>query len=106
MPWPAAAADDGVRTGPSAYGEPMSGSSSLVDWDLAGRTARRLAKPGPDTSREEATAVVEELHRAAATAVAHAEQLTGVLPGPGGPEPTVAGVDRPGWVDANTAGMA
>src|SRR3954454_20836988 len=84
----------------------MSRPSSLVDWDLAGRTARRLVKPGPDTSREEATAVVEELHRAAATAVAHVEALTGLHPVPDGPVPTVAVVDRPGWVDANTAGMA
>jgi uncharacterized protein (DUF2342 family) len=84
----------------------MSRPSSLVDWDLAGRTARRLVKPGPDTSREEAAAVVEELHRAAATAVAHVEELTGLHPTPGGPEPTVAVVDRSGWVDANTAGMA
>ena len=84
----------------------MTRPSSLVDWDLAGRTARRLGKPGPDTFREEAAAVVEELHRAAATAVAHVEELTGLHPVPGGPEPTVAVVDRPGWVDANTAGMA
>jgi coenzyme F420 biosynthesis associated uncharacterized protein len=84
----------------------MSRPSSLVDWDLAGRTARRLVKPGPDTSREEAAAVVEELHRAAATAVAHVEELTGLHPVPGGPVPTVAVVDRPSWVDANTAGMA
>ncbi len=84
----------------------MSSSSSLVDWDLAGRTARRLVGPGPETSREEAAAVVEELHRAAATAVAHVEALTGLHPVPGGPVPTVAVVDRPGWVTANTAGMA
>src|SRR4051794_13056730 len=84
----------------------MSRPSSLVDWDLAGRTARRLVKPGPDTSREEAAAVVEELHRAAATAVAHVEALTGLHPVPDGPVPTVAVVDRPGWVDANTVGMA
>ena len=84
----------------------MSRPSSLVDWDLAGRTARRLVNAGPETSREEAAAVVAELHRAAATAVAHVEALTGLHPVPGGPVPTVAVVDRPGWVDANTAGMA
>ena len=84
----------------------MSRPSSLVDWDLAGRTARRLVKSGPDTSREEAAAVVAELHAAAATAVAHVEALTGLHPVPGGPVPTVAVVDRPGWVQANTAGMA
>jgi coenzyme F420 biosynthesis associated uncharacterized protein len=90
----------------AAYGEPMTRASSLVDWDLAGRTARRLVKPGPETSREEAAAVVDELHRAAATAVAHVEELTGLHPVDGGPVPVVAVVDRPGWVDANTAGMA
>src|SRR3954449_10534465 len=84
----------------------MTRPSSLVDWDLAAKTARRLVKPGPDTSLQEATAVVEELHRAAATAVAHVEALTGLHPVPGGPVPTVAVVARPGWVEANTAGMA
>jgi coenzyme F420 biosynthesis associated uncharacterized protein len=84
----------------------MSSAASLVDWDLAGRTARRLQGPGPETTREEATEVVAELHRAAAQAVAHVETLTGLHPVPGGPQPTVAVVDRPGWVDANTGGMA
>ena len=78
----------------------------MVDWDLAGRTARRLISPGPETTREEAAAVVRELHEAAATAVAHVEELTGLRPAPGGPVPEVAVVDRPGWVDANTSGMA
>jgi coenzyme F420 biosynthesis associated uncharacterized protein len=80
--------------------------SSMVDWDLAGRTARRLMGPGPETTREEATAVVRELHEAAATAVAHVQELTGLHPVAGGPAPEVAVVDRPGWVDANTSGMA
>ncbi len=84
----------------------MSGSAGMVDWDLAGRTARRLAGPGPQTTREEAAAVVRELHEAAATAVAHVEGLTGLTPVPGGPLPEVAVVDRPGWVDANTLGMS
>ncbi|MGY1812967.1 zinc-dependent metalloprotease [Blastococcus sp. SYSU D00820] len=81
-------------------------ASSLVDWDLAGRTARRLINPGPQTTREEAAAVVRELHEAAAVAVAHVEGLTGLSPVPGGPVPEVAVVDRPGWIDANAAGMA
>ncbi|MGY1739253.1 MULTISPECIES: zinc-dependent metalloprotease [unclassified Blastococcus] len=84
----------------------MSSASSMVDWDLAGRTARRLVSPGPQTTREEAAAVVRELHEAAATAIAHVEGLTGLRPAPGGPVPEVAVVDRPGWVDANTAGMS
>ena len=78
----------------------------MVDWDLAGRTARRLMSAGPSTTREEAAAVVRELHEAAAVAVAHVEGLTGLRPAPGGPAPEVAVVDRPGWVDANARGMA
>ncbi|TYP84782.1 zinc-dependent metalloprotease [Blastococcus xanthinilyticus] len=84
----------------------MSSAPSMVDWDLAGRTARRLVNAGPRTTREEAAAVVAELHRAAATAVAHVEALTGLRPVPGGPVPEVAVVDRPGWADANARGMA
>ena len=78
----------------------------MVDWELAGRTARKLMQPGPQTTREEAAGVVRELHEAAATAVAHVEGLTGLSPMAGGPIPEVAVVDRPGWVDANTTGMA
>ena len=81
-------------------------SSSLVDWALANRTAKRLVNAGPVTTREEAAAVVAELHECAAAAVAHVQALTGLSPAPGAPTPTVAVVDRPGWVRANTAGMS
>jgi coenzyme F420 biosynthesis associated uncharacterized protein len=84
----------------------MTSATSMVDWALAGRTAKRLMSPGPTTTREEAADVVRELHGAAATAVAHVEGLTGLRPAPGGPIPEVAVVDRPGWVDANTSGMS
>ena len=78
----------------------------MVDWDLAGRTARKLISAGPSTTREEAADVVRELHEAAAVAVAHVENLTGMRPVPDGPVPEVAVVDRPAWVDANASGMA
>ena len=84
----------------------MTSASSMVDWDLAGRTARRLISAGPSTTRDEAAAVVRELHEAAAVAVAHVEKLTGMKPVADGPVPEVAVVDRPGWVDANASGMA
>jgi coenzyme F420 biosynthesis associated uncharacterized protein len=84
----------------------MSSASSMVDWDLAGRTARRLISAGPETTREDAAEVVRELHEKAAIAVAHVQELTGLRPAPGGPVPEVTVVDRPGWVDANTSGMA
>ena len=78
----------------------------MVDWDLAGRTARKLMSAGPATTREEAAGVVRDLHEAAAVAVAHVEGLTGMTPVPGGPVPEVVVVDRPGWADANARGMA
>jgi coenzyme F420 biosynthesis associated uncharacterized protein len=84
----------------------MTSTPPMVDWDLAGRTARRLITPGPQTTREEASAVVRELHEAAAVAVSHVQGLTGLRPVAGGPAPEVAVVDRPGWVDANANGMA
>src|SRR3954453_1319251 len=84
----------------------MSSPSSMVDWDLAGRTARKLSGAGPQTTREEAAEVVRELHEAAARAGAHVGGLTGLRPAEGGPVPEVAVVDRPGWIDANASGMA
>src|SRR3954451_9707105 len=84
----------------------MTSASSMVDWDLAGRTARKLISAGPSTTREEAADVVRALHEAAAVAHAHVEKLTGMRPVAGGPAPEVAVVDRPGWVDANASGMA
>jgi coenzyme F420 biosynthesis associated uncharacterized protein len=84
----------------------MSSSASMVDWELAGRTARTLMSAGPETTREEAAAVVRELHEAAAASVGHVQALTGMRPVAGGPAPEVAVVDRPAWVDANTSGMA
>ena len=81
-------------------------SASLVDWELAGRTARKLMSPGPETTREEAAAAVRELQEAAARAVGHVEALTGLRPVAGGFTPEVAVVDRPAWVDANVLGMS
>ena len=66
----------GGRSVSRGYGEAMSSAASMVDWDLAGRTARRLAGAGPSTTREEAAAVVRELHEAAATAVADPQAPT------------------------------
>src|SRR3954453_17617069 len=84
----------------------MTSASSMVDWDLAGRKARKLISAGPSTTREEAADVVRALHEAAAVAHAHVEKLTGMRPVAGGPAPEVALVHPPAWVDANAGGMA
>src|SRR4051812_175029 len=84
----------------------MGSASSMVDWDLAGRTARRLVNAGASPTRGGGAGGGRGLHEAAAVAVAHVEQLTGLRPVPGGPVPEVVVVDRPAWIDANASGMA
>ena len=34
----------------------------MVDWDLAGRTARRLMSPGPSTTRDEAVHFRDDIY--------------------------------------------
>ena len=87
-----------ARVNPPDDGGPA--SHALVDWDLATRTATRLAKPGPEVSRTEARDVVAQLRRFADVSTSHVETTTGLS--------TVAGdsvlvVDRAGWVTANVS---
>ena len=78
-------------------------SSSPVDWDVAVRTARRLAPAGPQVSWAEASDAVVELRGLAVRAEEHVRAVTGLVP-PGEPlEATV--VDRPGWAAANIDGF-
>ncbi|MDB1086637.1 zinc-dependent metalloprotease [Streptomyces sp. ACA25] len=79
------------------------GGTDLVDWNLAVSTATRLARPGPEASREEARAVVAELRRHAAASQEHVRSFTGM--DTGGADTPVLIVDRPGWVKANAAGF-
>ena len=78
--------------------------ASLIDWDLAARTAKRLSPAPPSVGRAEAEAVVDELYRAAEVAAGHVAELTRLH------EPPVTAltrvVDRDGWIDVNTAGMS
>lgn len=79
----------------------------MVDWNLAVATATRLARPGPEVSREEAVKVVAELRRHALEAEEHVRGYTGLQPARlADAEATpVLVVDRPGWVRANVAGF-
>src|SRR5262245_24014344 len=81
---------------------PLDGTE-MVDWDLAVPTARRLAKPGPDTSRDEAAAVVEELRRGAAASEQYVRDFTGLHAAPA--TAPVLVVDRGGWIQANADGF-
>jgi coenzyme F420 biosynthesis associated uncharacterized protein len=75
-----------------------------VDWQLATRIAGRLAAPGPVASRDELTALVDELRDAAARAAVHASAITGLVAADGTPPERVSHVlvvDRPRWSQAN-----
>jgi coenzyme F420 biosynthesis associated uncharacterized protein len=77
--------------------------AGLVDWDLAGRTAKKLTPAPPAVPRAEADAVVAELYRATEIAAAQVAELTELA------EPPVTAltrvVDRDGWIDVNVTGM-
>jgi coenzyme F420 biosynthesis associated uncharacterized protein len=77
--------------------------ASLIDWDLAARSAKNLSPPPPRVSRTEADDTVAELYRDAERAAAYVAELTGLT------EPPVTAltrvVDREGWIDVNTAGL-
>ncbi len=75
----------------------------MIDWDVAVSTARRLVRPGPPTTAEEARAIGAELRRLVPIAEGHVAAITGLaIPDLDIP---VAVVDRVGWVQANVEGF-
>jgi coenzyme F420 biosynthesis associated uncharacterized protein len=93
-----------MRTADGADERGGSGAvEDMVDWDLAVQTARRMMRPGPEVSREEARSVVEELRAGAAEAEGHVRGYTGLVAETAS-APVVV-VDRPGWVQANADGF-
>lgn len=78
-------------------------ATTMVDWNVASQTARRLVKPGPEISRAGARSAVAALREAAVRAEAYVAEVTGLrVPGPTAP---VLVVDRPGWIQANLDGF-
>ncbi|MFI6702667.1 zinc-dependent metalloprotease [Streptomyces sp. NPDC050509] len=82
------------------------GGAEMVDWNLAVATATRLARPGPEVTRDEAREIVAELRRHAKAAEEHVRGYTRMIPEDHEPPDTpVLVVDRAGWVKANVAGF-
>jgi coenzyme F420 biosynthesis associated uncharacterized protein len=77
--------------------------ADLIDWDFAVSTAKRLLRPGPDVTRDEALETVGELRRCAALAEGHVRSYTG-LHAESATAPVLV-VDRGAWVQANTDGL-
>ena len=77
--------------------------ASPIDYDLAVRTARRLAPAPPTVSWAEAGEVVAELRALAVQAEEHVRAVTGLVPP--GPVLEATVVDRAGWAAANVDGF-
>jgi coenzyme F420 biosynthesis associated uncharacterized protein len=84
--------------------EPAASGARMVDWDLAVSIGTKIAGEGPDISRHEAAAVVDELRAGANRSTGLVRGYTGLVAA----EATapVLVVDRPGWVQANADGFA
>ncbi len=76
---------------------------SLIDWDFATSTARRLAGSGPRIRPDEAAEVVDALRTAARRAVAPVAETARMVSPPGSAPVLV--VDRAGWAAANIDSM-
>ena len=74
-------------------------NDELIDWQVAGATARGLARPGPSVSRAGAERAVAELRACAVAAEEHVRAFTG-LEVPAAQRPVLV-VDSRGWVTAN-----
>src|SRR4051812_11242774 len=95
--------DDPHRSDNSHSGDDHGTPGDMVDWDLAVATAKRLMKPGPDISRDEARQAVHELRKLAAQAEPHVREYT-QLYAESATAPVLV-VDRGGWVQANADGF-
>lgn len=80
----------------------------MIDWDLAARTAARVAGPGPRVSATQAEQAVGELRSAARVATPHVLEVSRFVPPDGAGSlgaDDVLVVDRRGWATANATGF-
>jgi len=82
----------------------METGAPVVDWAMAATVARRLVGTGPDVPVHEAVSAVRQLRTLAVTAEGYVRDLTGL--GDGLPIHPGEVVDRAGWVQAATDGLA
>ncbi|GAB7192748.1 zinc-dependent metalloprotease [Kineococcus sp. NUM-3379] len=95
-------APPGATTGEQATTE----VGSLVDFDLAARTAASLVRPGPSVSRAQAAETVAALRESAAAAVEPVARVARMRRDPSAAEegPALV-VDRASWARANVEGF-
>ncbi|MEO7069737.1 MAG: zinc-dependent metalloprotease [Nostocoides sp.] len=82
----------------------QTGTPSLVDWDFAKATGRRLVAAGPTVSRAQAADEVAAIRAAAAAAHGPVAETSRLQTPDGAPSAVV--VDRPAWIAANVDSLA
>ncbi|MGA7206921.1 MAG: zinc-dependent metalloprotease [Specibacter sp.] len=80
--------------------------ASLVNWELAAKTAANLAPAGPAMSRSEIGAAVENLRRMAEESVPHVHEISRLDAARDLRDSEVLVVDRASWAKANTQSFA
>ena len=75
--------------------------TQLINWDVAGGTAARLAGPGPKLTAGQVEHVVEDLRAKADASVEHVHRITGLEAARDLRDSTVLVVDRGTWAHAN-----
>ncbi|WP_328858940.1 zinc-dependent metalloprotease [Williamsia herbipolensis] len=75
-----------------------------IDWGVAAGIGRRIARPGPLTTRYTLEAARSELASAAVAAEAPVREVTGLADGL--PVPTASVLDRGQWIDAAARSMS
>ncbi|MDN6299280.1 MAG: zinc-dependent metalloprotease, partial [Micrococcaceae bacterium] len=76
-------------------------NTQLINWDAAGTTAERLARPGPKLDSGQIDTVVEDLRVKADASVEHVHRITGLEAARDLRDSTVLVVDRGTWARAN-----
>lgn len=79
-----------------------SASPSLVNWELAAKTAANLAPAGPDLSGSEISAAVENMRLMAERSVPHVHEISQLDAARDLHDSEVLVVDRASWAKANT----
>ena len=81
-------------------------SPIMVNWELAAKTAAKLAPAGPDLSGSEISAAVENLRLMAEKSVPHVHEISRLEAAKDLRDSEVLVVDRASWAKANTQSFA
>jgi len=90
----------------SSFPAPLATPASMVNWDLAAKTAAALAPAGPSMHSREIGAAVENLRLMADKSVPHVHEISKLEAARDLRDSEVLVVDRASWAKANTQSFA